>query len=258
MLEQHAPLPASRCRPARAESRAPALAAEASQQAPAVLRLGGLTLLAVLLGSAAALCPTSVTGAPALDTLYGTGVHQFFRGDAHDSIQTLSDCIDAGSRDPRVYYFRGLALAGAGRSDEAEADFAEAARIEAAGTGAWDVGRALERIQGPRRHRIERHRLAARVALARRGGIMEPPRAPLLAPPAAVPPPPPGLLRVPKPVPDTELVPAPSDRTGSAKPTDDDEPVADAAERAEMPDDKPQPPKKPAADDPFGDDPFGK
>lgn len=256
MLAQPVSPSASRfCRP-RAAQAASATTAQAGRRNLTAPGTSGPSLVALVIGSAVVLCPL-VADAAALDTLYGKGVHQFFRGDSAESIRTFSDCVAAGSRDPRVYYFRGLALAGAGRSDEAEADFAEAARIEAAGSGGWDVARALERIQGPRRHLIEKHRLAARVALARRGEVLERPRVPLLAPPAAVPPPPPGLLRVPKPVPESDLVPAPSDRAGGAKPADADQPADDDAERAAMPDDKPQPPKKPASDDPFGDDPFG-
>jgi tetratricopeptide (TPR) repeat protein len=256
MLDQHVSPPASRFGTARPESAAFATTDAPASHVPVSAEHGRQLLFAVLLGAAIGVWPQGATAASALDTLYGRGVHQFFRGDATESIRTFSDCIDAGSRDPRVYYFRGLALAGAGRSDEAEADFSQAARIEAAGAGSWDVGRALERIQGPRRYLIEKHRLAAKVALARRGAVLERPRLPILTPPAAVPPPPPGLLRVPKPVPDSALVPAPADGDAAAKPADDARPTDDAAERAEMPDDAP-PPKKPKAEDPFGDDPFG-
>lgn len=103
-----------------------------------------------------------------LAAAYGDGVHAYFAGDFDRAYEDLSQAIEAGTTDPRAYYFRGLAALRQGRSDEAEADFTEGATRESAGLGAWPVARSLERIQGPDRLRLERHRTRARVALLQR------------------------------------------------------------------------------------------
>jgi|LakMenE01Jun11ns_1017448.scaffolds.fasta_scaffold9792057_1 tetratricopeptide (TPR) repeat protein len=118
------------------------------------------------MGSAQAAQPT-VENLP-LAAAYGDGVHAYFAGDFQRAYEDLSQAIEAGTTDPRAYYFRGLAALRQGRSDEAEADFTEGATRESAGLGAWPVGRSLERIQGPDRLRLERHRTRARVTLIQR------------------------------------------------------------------------------------------
>ncbi len=93
--------------------------------------------------------------------LYGEGVHQFFAGNLDDANQLFTRVIEAGTQDPRPYYFRGIVLehqAGAG-----QADFEEAARLEAQGSRAVAVGQALVRIQGSLRGKIERARRDGRV-----------------------------------------------------------------------------------------------
>lgn len=108
--------------------------------------------------------------APTIESLplaatYGDAVHAFFAGDYQRSYDDLSGVVEAGSTDPRVFYFRGLAALKLGRLDEAEADFTTGAAREAEGTGSWPVARSLERIQGCDRLKLERHRVRARVAL---------------------------------------------------------------------------------------------
>ncbi len=44
-----------------------------------------------------------------LEELYGSGVHKYFSGDYAGADADLTAAVDGGSRDPRVYYFRGLA-----------------------------------------------------------------------------------------------------------------------------------------------------
>ena len=44
-----------------------------------------------------------------LSQLYGNGVHAYFAGDFVKAHDLLSSAIAGGSRDPRCYYFRGLA-----------------------------------------------------------------------------------------------------------------------------------------------------
>ncbi|GDX97058.1 hypothetical protein LBMAG47_27230 [Planctomycetia bacterium] len=103
-----------------------------------------------------------------LANAYGNGVHGFFAGAYDRAYEDLSTVIEAGSTDPRAWYFRGLAALHLGRSDEAEADFAEGARRESETGGAWPVARSLERVQGSARLQLERHRTRARVAMLQR------------------------------------------------------------------------------------------
>ncbi len=109
--------------------------------------------------------------AGALTVAYGNGVHAFYDGDFQCSYDALSSVIEAGSNDPRVHYFRGLAALKLGRMDEAEADFQQGANLEADGRGAVSshaVSRALERVQGCDRLKLEEYRSRARVAVLQR------------------------------------------------------------------------------------------
>ena len=103
---------------------------------------------------------------PVLDELYGRGVHRFFAHDYLNAYEHLTLAIDNGSKDPRVYYFRGLTLIATGRGEEAESDWMNGAMLEAEGTYAGGVGRALARIQGPARLRLEHIRQMARLEAA--------------------------------------------------------------------------------------------
>ena len=44
-----------------------------------------------------------------MDEFYGNGVHNFYDRDFFQAMQNLSVAIDGGSKDPRAYYYRGLA-----------------------------------------------------------------------------------------------------------------------------------------------------
>lgn len=116
----------------------------------------------LLSGSANAELPAAEVAA--LARAYGAGVHAYFANDHQRAYDYLSQAIEAGSRDPRAWYFRGLAALKLGRLDEAEADFSLAADNEAAAAGDWDVSRSLERVQGHDRLQLERHRIRSRVA----------------------------------------------------------------------------------------------
>lgn len=126
---------------------------------------------AACLGLAA--CGAAVGAQPTIESLplaaaYGDGVHAYFAGDYDRAYEDLTQAIEAGTDDPRAFYFRGLAALRLGRSDEAEADFTAGADRESQGLGAWPVGRSLERIQGADRLCLERHRVRARVSLLQR------------------------------------------------------------------------------------------
>lgn len=106
---------------------------------------------------------------PVLTRLYGSGVHEYFAGNYAKAHGLLSRAIEMGFEDPRAYYFRGLAYLKLGRPDEAEDDFRKGAEIEARDIGiTYDIGRALERVQGRARMILERHRFTARTAALER------------------------------------------------------------------------------------------
>jgi len=98
-----------------------------------------------------------------LEEMYGRGVHAYFARHYREAHENLSAAIVAGSRDPRAYYFRGLANSKLGRPDEAKADFAQGASLEVAGGEPIPVGRSLERVQGVDRVAIESSRRMARL-----------------------------------------------------------------------------------------------
>jgi hypothetical protein len=97
--------------------------------------------------------------------LYGKGVHAYFAREYLKAHDELTRAIEAGSNDPRAYYFRGLALLQLGRPEQAEDDFNRGAQLEVKDTSRYyNVARALERVQGRPRHMLEKYRLEARVA----------------------------------------------------------------------------------------------
>jgi tetratricopeptide (TPR) repeat protein len=105
---------------------------------------------------------------PALDDAYGRGVHAYFTGDASGAIIYLTAAIKAGSRDARVYYFRGLAYLNMGDQFSAQDDFRTGANLETTELDRfYDIGKSLERVQGSARLALERYRSSARIAAAR-------------------------------------------------------------------------------------------
>lgn len=137
-----------------------------------------------------------------LDELYGQGYHAYFRGDLGSTEAHLTTAITEGSKDPRVFYYRGLAYLSQGRSVEADVDFHDGAVLEAEGNGRL-IGQALERIQGCNRLTLEKARRAARLEVARRRGF---------SPPAAQPRELPRMPDLPQKNSPDELVPPPADR----------------------------------------------
>lgn len=132
-----------------------------------VLVLGAIVAAAIVGGETSRGQQATIESLP-LAAAYGNGVHGFFSGAYDRAYADLSMVIEAGSTDPRAWYFRGLAALQLGRSDEAEADFAEGARRESETGGAWPVARSLERVQGSPRLQLERYRTRARVAMLQR------------------------------------------------------------------------------------------
>ncbi|MBL8829512.1 MAG: hypothetical protein JNM18_21215 [Planctomycetaceae bacterium] len=105
---------------------------------------------------------TAQTGA--IDDAVGRGIRAYFQGQPAAVEQYMTLAINAGSRDPQSLYFRGLALWQMGRQDEARADFAQGARLEAVSPGMYRTSaRSLERVQGTVRLELQRARQTARV-----------------------------------------------------------------------------------------------
>ena len=105
---------------------------------------------------------------PSVLAIYGEGVHSFYAGNFQQSYDYMSEVIEFGTDDPRVYYFRGLSALRLGSQGDADDDFTKGAAFEAERGNTRTVSRALERIQGPDRLLLEKSRSKARLALAER------------------------------------------------------------------------------------------
>ncbi|MBC8351220.1 MAG: tetratricopeptide repeat protein [Planctomycetes bacterium] len=100
-----------------------------------------------------------------LAELYGHGVHSYFAGQYQDAHEYFTTAIDQGTRDPRTFYFRGLAYTSLGRPDEAKVDFQKGAELETNGADrVYPISHSLQRVQGKTRIAIERQRQQARLA----------------------------------------------------------------------------------------------
>ncbi len=96
---------------------------------------------------------------------YGSGVHAYFAGEYAKAYEQLTAAIEGGSKDPRAFYFRGLAYLNLGRPTEAAVDFRKGAELESKDVNKfYDVGKSLERVQGSARLELENYRVAARMA----------------------------------------------------------------------------------------------
>ncbi len=104
-----------------------------------------------------------------LSEIYGRGVHAYNAGQYDRASEWLNMAIDNGYRDPRAYYFLGLSAVANGRQAEAEGDFQQGAEIEAGGAFGNSVGRALVRVQGPTRLKLEQIRETARLTALAKG-----------------------------------------------------------------------------------------
>jgi hypothetical protein len=162
-----------------------------------------------------------------LNQMYGSGVHAYFAGDYNQALQDLTMAIEDGSKDPRVYYFRGLVELRLGMSEVADEDFARGAELEAKTADRfYPVSRSLERVQGYDRLALEKHRALARAAVYRAQQAQEKERYEQFQRAEQE------VLREPR---RAEPLPAPAAQ-----------PAADPAAEA---------PAKPAAADPFADEP---
>lgn len=118
---------------------------------------------------AAVALATSAVGAQDryLAEIYGEGVHQIYRGNTSGAEASLSKAINYGFEDSRAYYFRAINKMVSGDSYGGQHDIQMGAQLEVNGRGTYDIGRALERVQGPHRIRFEKMRREALLAAAR-------------------------------------------------------------------------------------------
>ncbi|MCA9241376.1 MAG: hypothetical protein KDA37_14305 [Planctomycetales bacterium] len=99
---------------------------------------------------------------------YAQGVQEFFNGSTSKADALFTQALAYSPRDPRGYYFRGLARMRLGRSYEGEQDLRIGAAIEASWSGnPLDIGRTLQRVQGGDRLKLEQIRREARDGRAR-------------------------------------------------------------------------------------------
>ncbi len=182
--------------------------------------------------------------------LYGQAVHDYFAGNYRAAQQTLTEVLDSGSRDPRAYYFRGLAQHQLGQADAGDEDFRVGAELEARSGAEELVGRALTRVQGSERLQLEEYRTAARVALFQQREQMRrarfgdtPPRGPERFEPAGEAMPPADAATA------EDEIPAFGEEPAEATENLFGESVEEPAAA-----DEEEPPAEPAADDPFGDE----
>ena len=98
----------------------------------------------------------------------GDGMHAYHAGDYDRAYDDLTNAIEAGTDDPRAYYFRGLAALRLGRTSEAEADFTTGADRELVTGSMRRASQSLERVQGTDRLSLERFRARARLGQLQR------------------------------------------------------------------------------------------
>ena len=122
--------------------------------------------IVLLVGGLASLSTASLLAQDAvLGQEYGSGVHAYFMGNPELAYERLSAAVEGGSKDPRVFYFRGLAFLQLGRPQDAAIDFRKGAELESNDTNRfYNVGKALERVQGAPRVELENYRINARMA----------------------------------------------------------------------------------------------
>lgn len=109
-----------------------------------------------------------------LGHMFGTGAHAYFSGNYPEANDVFSRAIAGGSKDPRVYYFRGLTLLRMGDTVAAGADFQKGSELESQDvTRVYNIARSLERVQGVDRVTLEQYRVQARMALMERRAALE-------------------------------------------------------------------------------------
>jgi hypothetical protein len=95
--------------------------------------------------------------------LYIEGVYAYFDGQSQRADSYLTRSLAGNPNDVRAYYFRALSRLREGRQSEARADMQTGAALEARYPNHFDIGKTLERVQGPNRLALEEYRRSARI-----------------------------------------------------------------------------------------------
>ncbi len=122
-----------------------------------------LSIIALVCAFATTVPQSASAQGDILSEIYGRGVHAYYAGRYDEAEQLFSSAIDNGSKDPRVFYFRGIVNMQRGSSLEAESDWQQGAQIEARGTSVGSIGRSLSRFQGAGRLQLEQIRQTAKL-----------------------------------------------------------------------------------------------
>ena len=93
---------------------------------------------------------------PSVLAIYGEGVHSFYAGNFQQSYDYLSEVIEIGTDDPRVYYFRGLSAFDLGVKKMLTTILRKGLPLSR--TGNTRTVSVAERIQGPDRLLLEQSR----------------------------------------------------------------------------------------------------
>jgi tetratricopeptide (TPR) repeat protein len=93
---------------------------------------------------------------------YGQALGHYNKQEFQQAHALLTKLVDANSKDPRVYYFRGLSRYQLDREADARDDFESGARWEATVRSRVSIPRSLERVQGPARQILEKYRREAK------------------------------------------------------------------------------------------------
>ncbi len=105
----------------------------------------------------------------ATEELLGRAIANYHAGRSVEAHRQLTSIIGFGTRDARVFYFRGLCCLRLGRQPDADADWQQGAALERRDLEqVTQISRSLERVQGDARRRVENYRIEARLAVLRR------------------------------------------------------------------------------------------
>lgn len=121
-----------------------------------------LSIVAVVFAQVAMSAAHGADG-PVTAGLYHEGVKAYFSGDAAKAAEVLGSATQAGSNDPRAYFFLGLAQNRLRKGKDAEASYRRGAELESQSyNNFYNVSAALERVQGDERRVLETYRAAGR------------------------------------------------------------------------------------------------
>ncbi len=134
------------------------------------MKLFGSLLAAVVVGVTALGLHAQESSDPALlEELFSTGTHAYYAGEFRQAYELLSEAIEGGFQDPRVFYMRGVVLHALGRPEQGTKDFRQGAELEVRQqVDPQDVNSFLVRVQGRLRVKLETIRRQERVKVLRR------------------------------------------------------------------------------------------